>query len=72
MVLEAKFKTQGCIPSIACASWLTERIRGKAVAELAGISAEEIAEALGGLPAASRHAAVLARDALQHVLEKVG
>ncbi len=67
---EVKFKIQGCVASVACASWLAERVMGKPLAELAGISAEEIAEALGGLPPASRHAAALAADTLRQLLEK--
>lgn len=65
---EAKFKTQGCIPAVACGSWLTEAMLGKAPAELATITPEEIEAALGGLPPASRHASVLAADALKRLL----
>jgi nitrogen fixation protein NifU and related proteins len=70
-VFEAKFKVQGCVPAVACGSWLTEAITGKRIAELAAISAEQIEAALGGLPAASRHASMLAIAALREVLEKL-
>jgi nitrogen fixation NifU-like protein len=71
VVVEVKFKTAGCVPSVACGSWLTEVMRGKPLAELAGITPEQIESGLGGLPAASHHAAVLAVDALKGFLEKL-
>ena len=70
-VAEATFKVQGCVPAIACASWLTETIKGKPVAELAAISAEQIEAGLGGLPVASRHAPTLAVSALRGAIEKL-
>ena len=67
-VCDVKFKIQGCIPAVACASWLTETMLGRPVGELKGITAEQIEMALGGLPSASKHASVLAADALRRLL----
>ncbi len=67
-VVDVKFKTQGCIPAVACGSWLTEAIKGKFLAELSGISPELIEAALGGLPSASRHASHLASDSLKRLV----
>lgn len=69
-VCDAKFKVQGCVPAVACASWLTEAIKGKSVAELNSITADQIEAGLGGLPIASRHASSLAIDALRQAVEK--
>ena len=66
-----KFKAAGCVPSVACGSWLTESILSKSLAELAALTPDEIASGLGGLPPASRHAAVLAADALKRLLEQI-
>jgi nitrogen fixation NifU-like protein len=71
VVLEAKFKTQGCVPSVACGSWLTEAMRGKPLVELAGITPEQIEAGVGGLPPAAKHAAVLAVDALKRLIEEL-
>ena len=71
-VIDAAFKVQGCVPAVACGSWLTEAMKGKSVAELAAISAEQIESGLGGLPAASCHASMLAVDALRKALEELG
>ncbi len=69
-VCEAKFKIAGCVPAVACGSWLTEMILGKPLADLGSLTAEQIEAGLGGLPPASKHASVLAADALKRLLEK--
>lgn len=68
-IASVRFKVEGCIPAIACASWLTERMMGKSESELRGVTPEEIEAALDGLPSASRHASVLASDGLKRVLQ---
>lgn len=68
-IVDARFKVEGCIPAVACASWLTEWMRGRSPAELAAVTPAEIEAALDGLPAASRHATVLASDGLKRVLQ---
>ena len=70
-ILDAKFKVAGCVPAVACGSWLTERIKGKPLADLTGLTPEQIDAGLGGLPAASKHAAVLASDALKQLLARL-
>ena len=70
-VSQATFKVQGCVPAVACGSWLTEAIKGKPVAELEAISAEQIEAGLGGLPAASRHASMLAITALRAAFNRL-
>jgi nitrogen fixation protein NifU and related proteins len=62
-IAAARFKVQGCVAAIASASVLTEMLIGKPLAEIAGITAAQIAEALDGLPQASSHAAQLSADA---------
>lgn len=71
-ITDVTFKIQGCVPSVACASWLTVAIKGKPVAELAALTAEQIESGLGGLPVASRHASMLAVEALRKAIEKLG
>jgi nitrogen fixation protein NifU and related proteins len=65
---EVRFLCRGCTASIACASFLTERIKGREVREIVNINATTLAEGIGGLPEASFHAAQLASDALQALL----
>ena len=68
VVREVRFLCRGCTAAIACGSALTELVRGRDVREMEGISAERIAEAVGGLPEASFHAAQLGSDALRALL----
>ncbi len=70
-IVAARFKTQGCVTAIACSSFLTELITGKTPDEARRISSTQIADALGGLPAATVHGAQLAHDALQAVLKQI-
>lgn len=70
-IAEVRFKAQGCVTAVACASALTELLDGKAPAECRGISAAQISEALGGLPQATFHGAQLAADALADLLRRL-
>ena len=67
----ARFKTQGCVASIASSSMLTELLAKKTTAEARLITAQQIADALDGLPPASFHAAQLCADALGVLLRKL-
>src|SRR5262245_62168465 len=67
-VAEAAYKARGCTASIAAGSALTELLQGRNRKELAAITVSDIEEALDGLPAESKHAAVLCRDAVKALL----
>ncbi|MGA8145783.1 MAG: iron-sulfur cluster assembly scaffold protein [Candidatus Acidiferrales bacterium] len=69
-IAEARFKTQGCVASIAAGSVLTDLLTGRSTSEAQRLTAQAISEALGGLPATTMHAAELAVDALIAVLRK--
>jgi nitrogen fixation protein NifU and related proteins len=69
-IREIRFLCRGCTASIACASLLTESVKGRELEVLASVSAESLAKSLGGLPEASFHAAQLAQDALQVLLRE--
>ena len=70
-VAEARFKTQGCVASIAAGSVLTDLLAGRTLGEVREITALRISEELGQLPPTTMHAAELAMDALTAVLEKL-
>jgi len=69
---EARYKTRGCTASIAAGSALTEWIMGKTRAELAQIKAVAIEDAVGGLAAESKHAAVLCVEGVRSILKAQG
>ena len=68
-VQDAKFKAQGCSAAIATSSYATEMLVGMNVADARLLTKEQIAEALGGLPASKIHCSVLASDAIKEVLK---
>lgn len=68
-IADARFKVAGCVPAVACGSWLTEWILGKPIADLSSLAPQQISAALDGLPQASQHAAVLAADILKQFVE---
>ena len=70
-IVQARFLCRGCTTSIACASLLTEQLRGKTPSELTVITAESLSIGLGGLPAATVHGAELAAAAVQALLYKL-
>jgi nitrogen fixation NifU-like protein len=67
-VTNATFWTDGCGPSIASGSMVTELVKGKSVAEAQRISQEDILNALGGLPEESLHCALLAANTLREAI----
>lgn len=70
-IAEIKFKAKGCVPSMACASALTELVKGKTPAEARRLKREQVVFAVGGVPPASVHAAQLALDALAAALNSL-
>ncbi len=67
-IVDVKAKVFGCAAAIASTSCLTERIKGRPVAEAATIRNKTIAQALG-LPPVKIHCSVLAEDALKAALD---
>ena len=63
-IVEARFQTSGCPAAIATSSVCTEMIAGLDLAQAEGLSKEDFAQALGGLPPGKLHCSVLAADAL--------
>jgi NifU-like protein involved in Fe-S cluster formation len=64
-VAEARYRTRGCTASIAAGSALTLLLAGKTRRELERFRAADVEEAVGGLSAESKHAAVLCADAVK-------
>ena len=70
-IAEIRFKAKGCVPSMACASALTELVAGQTADETRSLCRETLIAAVGGLPQASTHAAQLALDTLAAALRQV-
>lgn len=70
-IANIRFRAKGCVPSMACASALTELVKGKTVEEARQVSREDLVRKVGGLPQASAHASHLAMDTLAELLRKL-
>ena len=66
--IEARYKARGCTAAIAAGSALAEWIPGKSRLELAALRPALLEDAVGGLNPESKHAAVLAVDAVKALL----
>ncbi len=67
-IVEARFKVQGCPPSIAAGSVLTEIITNLTVEEARKLTPQDITRALERLPRNKEHCSTLAIDALRAAL----
>jgi len=65
------FVTNGCGPTIACASAVTCLARGLAISEAMQITGKTLIDYLGGLPIENTHCADLAVNTLRSALAKV-
>jgi nitrogen fixation protein NifU and related proteins len=70
-IAEIRFRAKGCVPAMACASLLTELVKGRTPLEARKLRREELVQAIGGLPEASGHASYLAMGALLAALKQL-
>jgi nitrogen fixation protein NifU and related proteins len=67
-IVAASFKVQGCPPSIAAASVLTEMVRGLTLDEARRLAPPDVTRALESLPRNKEHCSILAVDGLRAAL----
>lgn len=67
-IIAAKCHTHGCGPTIASASVLTDLIVGRTIAECHALTADDLIEALDGMPPDKLHCPALAIAALRDAL----
>ncbi len=70
-IVETRYRVRGCTASIAAGSALTEMMLGQTRNALRSISAVDIEERLGGLPAESKHAAALCIDVIRALSDRL-
>jgi nitrogen fixation NifU-like protein len=68
-VMNASFWTDGCGPSIASGSMVTEMAKRMSIGEAQRISQHDVLAALGGLPEESEHCALLAANTLKESIK---
>ena len=67
-ISEARFFTNGCVPTIACGSAATELVKGKHINDAMKIAPADIINTLDGLPEWNLHCAILATMTLYKAL----
>jgi nitrogen fixation NifU-like protein len=68
-VINASFWTDGCGPSIASGSMITEMAKKMNISEAQRISQHDVLAALDGLPEESEHCALLAANTLKEAVK---
>ena len=58
-ISDIKFMTDGCGPTIACASYVTRTAKGKSIEKALQIRPEDVDKYFGGLPEKHKHCAKL-------------
>jgi len=70
-IIAARYRTKGCVASIACGSRLTEMIIGQNVHQLQHLDRQQLVDSVGGLSPETMHASHLALDALSAALKQL-
>ena len=65
VITDAAFMTDGCGPSIASGSMVTEMVKGKSISEARRTTQRDVLDALGDLPEESKHCALLAANTIK-------
>lgn len=68
-ITEIKFKTFGCGAAIAVASMASEMAKGKTLSQVLGMSRNEVAENLDGLPPVKMHCSNLGVQAIHEAVK---
>ncbi len=67
-IVDAKFKTFGCVAAIASSSIATELIKGKTIEEALNFDNNLIIKELGELPPQKIHCSILAKEAIEDAI----
>jgi nitrogen fixation NifU-like protein len=68
-IIKCTFDTDGCGPSIACGSIITEMAKGNMVKNARRITQKKVLQFCGRLPEEDKHCALLAANTLQRAIE---
>jgi nitrogen fixation NifU-like protein len=68
-ILDAKFKTFGCVSAIAATDMACDMIKGKTVEQALELTNQDVVNALGGLPEIKIHCSVLAKESIEAAIE---
>ncbi len=69
VIVDAKFKTFGCVAAIVSSSVACELIKGKTIEEAKQITNKQVLDMVGPLPANKIHCSILAEEAIGEAIK---
>ena len=70
IIVDARFKTYGCVAAIASSDFLCDIVRGKTVEEAEKITCQDVVKEMGDIPEVKVHCSVLAKEALKKAIKE--
>lgn len=69
IILDAKFKTFGCVAAIVSTDIACDKLKGKSVEDALKITNEEILKEMGEIPANKIHCSILAKEGIEEAIK---
>ena len=69
VILDAKFKTFGCVAAIASTDIACDKLKGKTIDEALKITNEDILKEMGEVPTNKIHCSVLAKEGIEEAVK---
>lgn len=69
IILDAKFKTFGCVAAIVSTNIACNKIKGKTIEEALKVTNEEILAEMGSVPKNKIHCSILAKEAIEDAVK---
>lgn len=67
-IVDAKFKTFGCVAAVVSSSIATELLKGMTIEEALNFNNQDIIKELGDLPPQKIHCSILAKEAIEDAI----
>ncbi|MCL2621611.1 MAG: iron-sulfur cluster assembly scaffold protein [Firmicutes bacterium] len=69
-IVDAKFKTFGCVSAIASSSVMCDLVKGKKIDDALKVTNKQVIDELGGLPEIKHHCSVMAQEAFADAINQ--
>lgn len=69
IIVDAKFKTFGCVAAIASTEIACDKLKGKSIEEALKITNEDILKEMGTIPTNKIHCSVLAKEGIEEAIK---
>ena len=69
VIVDAKFKTYGCVASIVATNIICDKVKGKTIENALNITSQEILDEMGDIPENKKYCAVLAQEVVKEAID---